>query len=94
MASEAKKSEILALKAVAWLVAHDDLCLVFLRATGASEVDLRTRIEDPEFLSSVLDFLLMDDAWVIAFCDQHNLAYDQIMRARCQMPGGEQVHWT
>jgi len=87
-------AETLALKALAWLVTNDDLLPVFLGATGASEDDLRVQAGDPAFLGSVLDFLMMDDAWVIAFCDANSLAYQQPMFARAVLPGGEQVHWT
>jgi len=42
----------------------------------------------------VLDFLLMDDAWVMGFCEAEGLKYDQPMYARAALPGGEQVNWT
>lgn len=94
MSISAEKAETLALKALAWLIPNEDLLPVFLGATGASEQDLRTRATEPEFLGSVLDFLLMDDAWVIAFCDSHSIPYDHLMQARAALPGGGQVHWT
>ena len=47
-----------------------------------------------EFLGSVLDFLAMDDAWVVQFCDAAGLPYDRVMLARAALPGGAQVHWT
>ena len=87
-------AETIALGALGWLAAHDDLLPVFLGATGASEADLRARTADPEFLGAVLDFLTMDDAWVTAFCDAQGLAYDAPMRARAVLPGGAEVNWT
>lgn len=90
----ADAAETLALQALAWLVADDELCGVFLGATGASEQDLRTRASDPEFLGSVLDFLLMDDAWIIAFCNAQGLPFDRVQMARAALPGGQQMHWT
>ncbi|MEP3033681.1 MAG: DUF3572 family protein, partial [Pseudoruegeria sp.] len=45
-------------------------------------------------LASTLDFILMDDAWVIAFCDAENVPYETPMLARQALPGAEQVHWT
>ena len=44
--------------------------------------------------SSVLGFITMDDAWVIAFCDAHDLKYDMPLRAQYALPGAEAVHWT
>ncbi len=91
---ERESAETLALRALGWLIGEDDLLPVFLGATGAGESDLRDRAADPEFLGSVLDFLLMDDAWVVRFCDAAGVGYDAPMRARAALPGGAQVHWT
>jgi len=87
-------AETVGIKALGWLAANDDLRSVFLGATGAQLEDLRASASDPIFLASVLDFLMMDDAWVIAFCDDAGLKYETPMRARQAMPGVEQVHWT
>ena len=87
-------AETVALQALAWLVGNDALLPVFLGATGASVADLQPRAADPCFLASVLDFLLMDDAWVMAFCAESGLPNEAPMRARAALPGGAQVHWT
>ncbi|MFK7754122.1 MAG: DUF3572 domain-containing protein [Sedimentitalea sp.] len=94
MQISADAAETLALQVLAWLVGQDDLLPVFLGATGASKDDLRSQAAAPEFLGAVLDFLMMDDAWVIQFCDANAVPYDRIMPARMALPGGEQVHWT
>jgi hypothetical protein len=36
----------------------------------------------------------MEDASVRAFCDTCGLGYDQPMRARQYLPGGEMMNWT
>ncbi len=87
-------AEAFALQALAWLAASDDLMPTFMGATGASVDDLRARVSDPVFLGAVLDFLMMDDAWVIEFSDSIHAPYDRIMQARQSLPGGEQVNWT
>jgi hypothetical protein len=89
-----ENAEAIALQALGWIVGQDDLLGVFLGATGADQSDLRARVEDPEFLVSVLEFLTMDDVWVVGFCDAAGLGYDVPMRARAALPGGAQVHWT
>jgi len=89
-----ENAEAIALKALGWLVANEDLLPVFLGATGASAQDLRDQAGDVEFLRSVLDFIMMDDAWVVQFCDLEALPYDVIMQARQSLPGGAQVNWT
>ncbi|MFZ7093918.1 DUF3572 domain-containing protein [Primorskyibacter sp. 2E233] len=94
MSLERETAEMIGLQSVAWLAANDELLPVFLGATGASEGDFRENLQDPAFQGSILDFLLMDDNWVIAFCDDQGLSYDSLMRARAALPGGDQVHWT
>ena len=89
-----KQAEIRALSVLAWLVCNEELLPVFLGATGASEDDLRARAGESEFLGSVLDFLMMDDAWVIEYCDGEGLPYDTPMRTRQSLPGGADVSWT
>ena len=89
-----EQAQVIALQALAWLVGNDELCPVFLGATGGSADDLRAKATDPAFLSSVLEFITMDDAWVVAFCDMVDLAYDKPLRARYALPGAEAVHWT
>lgn len=87
-------AETIAVQALAWLVGEDDLLSVFMGATGTGADDIRGRTTDPDFLASVLDFLTMDDAWVVRFCDSAALPYDAPLRARAALPGGQQVHWT
>ncbi|MCC1492177.1 DUF3572 domain-containing protein [Cognatishimia sp. F0-27] len=89
-----ESAETIGLQAVAWLASNDELLPVFMGATGASEDDFRANLQDPVFQGSVLDFLLMDDKWIVAFCDETGLAPDQPMAARALLPGGGQVHWT
>ena len=87
-------AETFSLRALGWLAANEDLMPVFLGATGVSTDDLRDQAGDPAFLGAVLDFIMMDDAWVIDFCDSVQAPYERIMQARQALPGGEQVNWT
>lgn len=91
---EREMAETVALGALEWLMGRDDLRGVFLGATGAAPADLRAGAGDPDFLASVLDFMLMDDAWIAAFCDDRGLGYDAPMKARAALPGGALPHWT
>ena len=87
-------AEQTALMALTWLVGNDELLPVFMGATGAGADDMRAGAANAEFLASVLDFLMMNDAWVIAFCDAQTLPYDAVMKARQSLPGGADVSWT
>lgn len=87
-------AELLAIEALSWLVGNEDLLPVFLGSSGASADVLRQRARDPEFLASVLDFLLMDDAWITEFCQSADYSFDFPIRARAALPGGAEVNWT
>lgn len=87
-------AETVAIGALEWLVGNEELLPVFLGSSGAGLADLKAGAGDPVFLASVLDFLLMDDAWVTAFCDARSLPYDQLVHVRAALPGGQAMHWT
>jgi len=87
-------AETIAVQALAWLAGNEELLPVFMGSSGLSADDFRTRAQEPEFLGAVLDFLMMDDAWLTAFCDSQGLGYTVPMQARAALPGGAQMHWT
>ncbi len=94
MPISANSAETLAINVLSWLVGNEELLPVFLGATGASAQDLRDRAGEAEFLGSVLDFLLLDDSWVIAFCDANSVPYDEPGQARAVLSGNSDMHWT
>ncbi|CAN1575079.1 Protein of unknown function DUF3572 [Paracoccaceae bacterium] len=85
---------VIALQALGWLAADDELFPVFLGATGAGAGDLRARAVDPLFHGAVLDFLMQEDRWITAFCDQNGLPYTAPQAARAALPGGDVPNWT
>ena len=89
-----ERAEQIAISALVWLASNDELLPVFLGASGADADDLRQQAENPAFLGSVLEFLTMDDSWVVAFCDANALKYEDPLMARYALPGGGAVHWT
>ena len=94
MAYGRETAETIALQALAWLAGNEELLPVFMGASGIGGDDLRERAADAEFLASVLDFILMDDAWVTGFCDAQGLPYEALIAVRQALPGGQQIHWT
>jgi hypothetical protein len=94
MAISRERAEVIGVLAVGWLAGNDELLPVFMGSTGVSEADLRAGLQEPDFHASVLDFLMMDDAWVIGFCDANALQYQVVAEARAALPGGGEVHWT
>lgn len=89
-----ERAEEIAISALGWLATNEELLPVFLGACGANAEDLRGQAENPAFLGSVLEFLTMDDSWVVAFCDANGLRYEDPLAARYALPGAQVVHWT
>ena len=89
-----QEAEIYALKVTNWLISNQDLLGVFMSSTGVSEATIRNNFHDGVFLVAVLDFVLLDDNWVIAACDAMQLEPDVMHSARLLLPGGERVNWT
>ncbi len=87
-------AESIALTCLDWLLGQDELWPVFLGSTGADEADLKGRIEDPDLLGAVLDFILLDDEWVRRCCQEKSLAPEEPMNARAALPGGGVMNWT
>ncbi|MEJ6394355.1 DUF3572 domain-containing protein [Gymnodinialimonas sp. 2305UL16-5] len=89
-----ESAETSALRILAWLAANDDLMPLFMGATGASAQDLKKNAANPVFLASVLDFVQMDDNWVIQAAEAVELRPDQIASVRAYLPGGDLPNWT
>ena len=80
-------AEILALKALAWLVNSDGARDRFLAETGADALNLRESAGEPEFLGAVMDFLMGDEALAAGFCEDETLTPETLHRARHALPG-------
>ena len=87
-------AETRALEVLTWVLSKDDLIQVFMGATGASQNDLRSNTLSHEFLLSILDFVLMDDRWVISCSKFLNTDPSQIQLIRMSLDGGQEVNWT
>ncbi len=94
MSFSQESAEVVALKVLGWLAENEGMLILFMGASGAAASDLQTRAGDPIFLGSVLDFILMDDAWVIAACTACGLPFTALAQARAALPGGGEVSWT
>ncbi len=81
-------------EALVWLANNEDLLLVFMKSSGNTVDSVRKGAESDDFLASVLDFLLMEDEWIVAFCEAGGRKYAEPAAARVALPGGADVHWT
>ena len=89
-----KQAEIIAIRAVEWICSDRRRFADFARLTGATPDDARNMLEDSEFLSSALDFLLLYDRRVQEFCRVARLSPETPMQARQALPGGDLPNWT
>ncbi|WP_035641460.1 DUF3572 domain-containing protein [Bradyrhizobium sp. ORS 375] len=75
-------AEIVAIQALSFLAAEPERIGRFLAETGIGPETLRSSASDPNFLASVLDFVLRDDETVKAFAESSKLHPTNIMAAR------------
>jgi Protein of unknown function (DUF3572) len=87
-------AETEALRVLTWLAGQDELFDTFLGTTGATAADVAVAAGDAAFLGAVLDFLLQQDDWVLAYAQDTGTKPEVPMMARAYLPGGEAWHWT
>jgi Protein of unknown function (DUF3572) len=75
-------AEIVAIQALGFLAGEPERLGRFLAETGIGPETLRSSAADPNFLVSVLDFILRDDETVKAFAASSKLHPTNIMAAR------------
>ena len=89
-----QNAEALAVQALEFLASDTELLGHFLAQSGGDPGALRDAAQNPEFLGFVLDFILLDDATVLALAERANRPPEDIARARAALPGGDQPNWT
>ena len=75
-------AEIVAVQALGFIAGDPERLGAFLAETGIGPSSLRSAASDPQFLVSVLDFVLRDDATVKAFAAHSELHPTNIAAAR------------
>lgn len=80
-------AETVALQALGFLAADDDILARFMALAGLSVDELRPRAGDPAFLGGVLDFVLEDEKLLLEFCETAQLKPATIARLRADLPG-------
>jgi hypothetical protein len=77
-----------------WLAGEPDLIAAFLSEAGLSPADLAATAGLPEFLAAVADFILQDDARVLAAAAAAGIPPQDVAQIRAALPGGQAWHWT
>ena len=75
-------AEIVAVQALSFIAGDPERLGLFLAESGIGPETLRTAAADPQFLASVLDFVMRDDATVKAFASASQLHPTNIAAAR------------
>lgn len=89
-----ESAEAMALQTLTWLVQDEELSGRFLAATGLAPAELGGLARDPLFLGAVLDFVLTEDALVLACAEALGTRPKSLPAARAALPGGMDPHWT
>ena len=84
---DTETAQTIALKALGYLAADEDLLEPFLGSTGLGVGDLRAGATDSAFLAGILDYLMQNEALLLAFAASEELAPETIVRARQRLPG-------
>lgn len=80
--------------ALLWLLEDPERVAGFLGASGLSPTELRARAGDADMLGAVLDHVMSEDDWVIAFARETDHPPQALEAARAALPGGDTPHWT
>jgi len=75
-------AEIVAIQALSFIAGDPERLGLFLAESGIGPESLRAAAADPRFLTSVLDFVMRDDATVKAFAAASELHPTNIAAAR------------
>jgi hypothetical protein len=75
-------AEIVAIQALTFVAGDPERLGLFLAESGLGPETLRTAAANPQFLASVLDFIMRDDATVKAFADATQLHPTNVAAAR------------
>ncbi|WP_319529034.1 DUF3572 domain-containing protein [uncultured Cohaesibacter sp.] len=80
-----EEAESLAIKALGFLSSDAELMGRFLALSGLDPSDLRQVAAEPSFLAAILDFLLADDALVLAFASNNAIAPEAVVTAKARL---------
>lgn len=77
-----EEAEIIAVAGLSYLAAEPERIGRFLAVTGLGPENIRAASRDPSFFPALLDYLLANEAELVAFADEMNLDPSRIRAAR------------
>lgn len=87
-------AETFAAEVLAWLASDHGRIGAFLGWSGESTANLAQRVDEPEFLLAIIDYLMLDEAQLLAACSDLGHPPETPLQARQALPGGAEMHWT
>lgn len=89
-----EQARIMALGALGWLAADDGLFAAFLTSSGTDAQAVRDAADTPALLTSILDFIMQSDEWVLACAGALGVAPTELVMVRSVLGGRDRMHWT
>lgn len=86
-------AEIIALKAISFVVTNDDLRDRFIALSGMDEAEIKIAVNDRVFLINILEFLVNHEPDLIAFAEEENMPPESVTRAWRVLGGGTGQDW-
>jgi Protein of unknown function (DUF3572) len=83
------RAMVIALNALGHIAGDEVLLQRFCRESGVDASDLRSLAGEPGFLGGVLDFMLADEARLLAFCEAERIQPGEPASARRALPGSD-----
>ena len=87
MTTASQTPDMLAIEALGFIAADDQLMSRFMSLTGLDVADLRAAAAEPGFLVAVLDFLAGHEADLVAFAESAGVTPGAVVRARHALAG-------
>lgn len=86
-------AQAIALNSMAFILAEDTLRDRFMAMSGVDAGDIRTRIQDPAFLASVMEFLVGFEPDLMACAESLDEKPETLVGAWRALGGGEGHEW-
>ena len=88
----ADAAEALAVDALGWLAASPDMLQRFLAISGVEPSMMRSAVNDPSFLTGVLQFIAADERTLLRFCEEQAIDPALVLPAIRLLPGGADAY--
>ncbi len=88
--NQARAAE-LAVRCLAFIAEDPDRLGSFLALSGVGPSEIRAQAQDPAFLGGILDYLLSDEAMLLAFADWADVDASVVADARQHLPGAIEI---